>query len=66
MNRLGEIRADIRAAAVPSQRPEPGNGRHRSLEHGVPSAGDTGFARESGTLQFLYSLGWEHINLTGA
>ena len=46
IHRLGENpRPDVRAAAVPRQRPQLGDGRHRSVEHGLPGAGNARFAQ---------------------
>ncbi len=70
-NRLGEIRdGGLRAAALPGQRPQPGDGGYRAVEHGVPGTRHPGVGRagkpvDGELLQFLSPLGWEHINLTG-
>ena len=44
-NRLGEIRIELRAAALPGQRPQPGDGGYRAVEHGVPGTRHPGVGR---------------------
>ncbi len=44
-NRLGEIRDRSRAAALPGQRPQPGDGGYRAVEHGVPGTRHPGVGR---------------------
>ncbi len=38
-NRPGNPRPQLRAAALPGQRPQPGDGGHRAMEHGLSGAG---------------------------
>lgn|GEM_PF-3256045 len=61
--------SELRATTLPGQRLQPGDGRHRSVEHRVPGACHPGAGRGRHTvwggdlLQYLSPLGWEHINL---
>src|SRR6218665_738364 len=64
-------RPQFRAAALPCQRPQSGDGGHRVVEHGLSGAGSAwaawlnGHVVDDALLQYLSPLGWEHINLTG-
>ncbi|GHL16982.1 hypothetical protein ECZU23_54250 [Escherichia coli] len=66
---LGKSGSELRAAALPGQRPQHGDGGYRAVEHGVPNAPpglvEAGKPVDGELLQFLSPLGWEHINLTG-
>ncbi len=66
---LGNQGSELRAAALPGQRPQPGDGGYRAVEHGVrnapPGLVEAGKPVDGELLQFLSPLGWEHINLTG-
>nr|WP_324064847.1 Tn3 family transposase [Klebsiella pneumoniae] len=71
-NRLGEIRdrSFEQQRAGPGQRPQPGDGGYRAVEHGVLERATQGLVEagkpvDGELLQFLSPLGWEHINLTG-
>jgi hypothetical protein len=69
-NRLGKSRPQLRAAALPGQRPQPVDGGHRVwntvyLERAMNALRGHGQAVDDGLLQYLSPLGWEHINLTG-
>ncbi len=66
----GNRGSELRAAALPGQRPQPGDGGYRAVEHGVHGTRHPGVGRgrkpvDGELLQFLSPLGWEHINLTG-
>ncbi|WP_458573637.1 Tn3 family transposase [Citrobacter freundii] len=67
---LGKSGSELRAAALPGRRPQPGDGGYRAVEHGVPGTRHPGLVEagkpvDGELLQFLSPLGWEHINLTG-
>ncbi len=66
----GNQGSELRAAALPGQRPQPGDGGYRAVEHGVLERATRGLVEagkpvDGELLQFLSPLGWEHINLTG-
>lgn len=41
----GNQGSELRAAALPGQRPQPGDGGYRAVEHGVPGARHPGVGR---------------------
>ncbi|WP_407260945.1 Tn3 family transposase [Klebsiella pneumoniae] len=68
---LGKSGIGASSSSATGQRPQPGDGGYRAVEHGVPGTRHPGGLVEAGKpvdgelLQFLSPLGWEHINLTG-
>ncbi|WP_458327131.1 hypothetical protein [Klebsiella michiganensis] len=42
---LGKSGSELRAAALPGQRPQPGDGGYRAVEHGVRNAPPGGWSR---------------------
>ena len=44
-NRRGNQGSELRAAALPGQRPQPGDGGYRAVEHGVPGTRHPGVGR---------------------
>ena len=69
-NRPGNPRPQLRAAALPGQRPQPVTAaivlwNTVYLERAANALRGHGQAVDDGLLQYLSPLGWEHINLTG-
>ena len=66
---LGKSAIEPQAAALPGQRPQPGDGGYRAVEHGVPGTRHPGVGRgQAGgrrAAAIPVAARLEHINLTG-